>query len=109
MSRAAREGKRVRSGRSACSLHALLIAGALVMLYPLLWLASSSLKPAQLDLLRPRPLAEARSGLENYVDGWRGAALPFSIFFINSFIIAGARGGRQRARLQHGRLRLRAG
>lgn len=69
-------------------IHALLSAGALVMIYPLLWLASSSLKPARLifsDLsLWPRQVR-----LENYVEGWRGAALPFSTFFLNSFIIAG--------------------
>jgi multiple sugar transport system permease protein len=27
--------------------------------------------------------------LQNYVDGWRGAALPFSSFFLNSFIVSG--------------------
>ena len=26
--------------------------------------------------------------LQNYVDGWRGAALPFSTFFMNSFIVS---------------------
>ncbi len=68
--------------------HALLILGALVMIYPLLWLASASLKPSNLifsDLgLWPKEIR-----LANYVEGWRGAALPFSTFFLNSFIIAG--------------------
>ena len=27
--------------------------------------------------------------MQNYVDGWRGAALPFSSFFLNSFIVSG--------------------
>ena len=86
MSRAASRTKRIRPKRIL--LHAFLIAGALVMIYPLLWLASSSLKPPQLifsDLgLWPKEIR-----LENYVEGWRGVALPFSTFFINSFIIAG--------------------
>jgi len=86
MSRTASRKARIRPKRIL--LHLLLIAGALLMIYPLLWLASSSLKPAKLifsDLsLWPRQIR-----LENYVEGWRGAALPFSTFFVNSFIIAG--------------------
>jgi multiple sugar transport system permease protein len=69
-------------------IHVGLILGALVMIYPLLWLASSSLKPANL-IFSDLSLWPARIRPENYSDGWRGAALPFSTFFMNSFIIAG--------------------
>lgn len=70
------------------AVHGCLILGALVMIYPLLWLASSSLKPSNL-IFSDLSLWPAKIRLENYVDGWRGAALPFSTFFLNSFVIAG--------------------
>jgi multiple sugar transport system permease protein len=86
MSSAASRQSRKRPKRLV--LHAFLIVGALVMIYPLLWLASSSLKPAQL-IFSDLSLWPKEIRLENYVEGWRGAALPFSTFFVNSFIIAG--------------------
>ena len=57
-------------------LHALLLLGAVVMLYPLLWLASSSLKPAELIFSDPS-LWPRRVDLSNYTRGWEGVALPF--------------------------------
>jgi len=69
-------------------LHLALIAGAVVMIYPLLWLASSSLKPSS-QIFSDPGLWPSKLRLQNYADGWRGAALPFSVFFGNSFLIAG--------------------
>lgn len=69
-------------------VHAALISGALLMIYPLVWLASSSLKPAS-QIFSDLSIVPRTVRLQNYVDGWRGAALPFSVFFKNSFIIAG--------------------
>ena len=70
------------------ALHAALIGGGLIMVYPLLWMVSSSLKPkAQIftDLgLWPREIL-----LENYVDGWAGIGVSFATFFLNSFIVSG--------------------
>jgi multiple sugar transport system permease protein len=68
-------------------MHAGLIAGAIVMLYPLLWMVSSSVKPNNqifTDLsLWPRELR-----LENYSDGWSGIGVSFRTFFLNSFVIS---------------------
>lgn len=68
--------------------HGLLLLGALVMLYPLLWMLSSSFKPEQIifkDLgLIPQPFT-----LEHYVSGWTAIGVPFSRFYVNSFIISG--------------------
>ncbi|HXM54391.1 MAG TPA: carbohydrate ABC transporter permease [Candidatus Dormibacteraeota bacterium] len=66
--------------------HALLIAGALLMLYPLLWMLSASFKPAgeiftSLDLIPGRPT------LSNYADGWNGLGQPFTGFFLNSIAL----------------------
>jgi multiple sugar transport system permease protein len=66
--------------------HALLIAGALLMLYPLLWMVSASFKPpgeifTSLDLLPMQPT------LANYAEGWTGLGQPFTGFFLNSIAL----------------------
>jgi multiple sugar transport system permease protein len=68
-------------------VHLALCAGACVMLYPLFWLASSSLKPSN-QIFTDTGLWVSEPRFQNYVDGWNGAALPFSVFFANSFTIA---------------------
>ena len=68
-------------------IHATLCIAALIMIYPLLWLFSSSLKPSS-QIFSDPSLWPAEIRLENYFDGWRGAALPFSVFFKNSFVIS---------------------
>jgi multiple sugar transport system permease protein len=84
----AREPKKLTIRWRSIIVHGFLILGALVMIYPLLWLASSSLKPANL-IFSDLSLWPSKIRLQNYVDGWRGAALPFSSFFLNSFIVSG--------------------
>jgi multiple sugar transport system permease protein len=84
----AMHGARVPLLRSKGILvHLALCAGACVMLYPLFWLASSSLKPSN-QIFTDTGLWVSEPRLQNYVDGWNGAALPFSVFFANSFTIA---------------------
>ncbi|WP_410055123.1 carbohydrate ABC transporter permease [Microvirga sp. Mcv34] len=83
-----RKPKRLTIRWRSIIVHGFLIVGALVMIYPLLWLASSSLKPANL-IFSDLSLWPSKIRLQNYVDGWRGAALPFSSFFLNSFIVSG--------------------
>lgn len=68
-------------------VHMVLISFAFLMLYPLFWLGSSSLKPSTLIFSDPS-LIPSQVRLENYPDGWNGAALPFSVFFKNSFLIS---------------------
>lgn len=67
--------------------HLILIFFAFVMIYPLLWMASSSIKPSHL-IFSDTGLWPKEIRLRNYVEGWFGAALPFSTFFINSFVIS---------------------
>jgi len=67
-------------------LHVLLIAGALLMLYPLLWMISASFKPeskvfGNLDLIPTNPV------LSNYTDGWNALGTPFTGFFLNSITL----------------------
>lgn len=83
----ARIGWRDKISAKAVMAHLALIAGAIVMLYPLAWMVSSSLKPNELifsDLsLWPRELRP-----QNYADGWKGIGVSFGRFFFNSFVIS---------------------
>lgn len=68
-------------------LHIPLIAGAVVMIYPLLWMVGASLKPeAEIfsSSLNPFP---ADLDFSNYVKGWAGSGTTFGTFFVNSFIV----------------------
>jgi len=67
--------------------HVIIIALGIGMLYPIIWLIMASFKdPAQI-FSNPSLLPEVWT-LENYVRGWQGIGIvPFSRFFLNSFII----------------------
>ncbi|WP_182114305.1 MULTISPECIES: carbohydrate ABC transporter permease [unclassified Actinotalea] len=66
--------------------HLLLIALGFVMLYPLLWMLSSSLKPTEL-IFREPGLIPSQLDPANYTDGWTALLHPFSHYLMNSFII----------------------
>lgn len=69
--------------------HTLLIALAIVMLYPVLWLIASSFRPPE-EIFHNPSLVPASFTLRNYVDGWFFFnRLTFGQFFINSFLISG--------------------
>ena len=71
--------------------HGFVIAFGFVMLYPLLWMVASSLKPADRifstgDVLS---LIPSRVTFENYLQGWAGfGGISFLTFFQNSLIYA---------------------
>jgi multiple sugar transport system permease protein len=66
--------------------HALLIAGALLMLYPLLWMVSASLKQPG-EIFTSLNLLPAQPTLANYTQGWTGLGQPFTGFFLNSIVL----------------------
>jgi multiple sugar transport system permease protein len=76
--------RKIQANRIA--IHTVLISGALVMLYPILWLISSSFKPNS-DIFTSTGLIPNQITLENYTSGWVGAGTPFGVFLLNSFII----------------------
>ncbi len=67
--------------------HLLLIAGAVVMLYPLIWMVSSSVKPKEL-IFTDLNLWPAEFRWDNYSVGWSGIGVSFGMFFRNSFIVS---------------------
>jgi multiple sugar transport system permease protein len=77
-----------RSLRAELGRHVLLSIAALVMLYPLLWMIASSLKPDELIFSRPTALPTSLD-FSNYVEGWTALATSFTTFYWNSFLIAG--------------------
>jgi multiple sugar transport system permease protein len=66
--------------------HALLILATLVMLYPVVWMVVSSLRPTN-EIFREPGIVLNDLGLQNYVNGWTAYAEPFGHYMINSLII----------------------
>ncbi len=64
--------------------HLFIIVLGLAMLYPVLWMITSSLKPNNM-IFSDTSLIPKAVTLENYVSGWKGyAGISFSKFFANS-------------------------
>lgn len=66
--------------------HAVLIALSLVMIYPLIWLVVSSLKPNS-EIFSNLSIFTLDLSLEHYIHGWDAQVLPFHHFLINSAIL----------------------
>lgn len=84
------EGRRIRERRErrrALIKHALLILAAFGMLYPLLWMISSSFKPES-EIFGNLSLLPNDIVLNNYVEGWHALRVSFTTFYQNSFLIA---------------------
>ena len=67
--------------------YTILIALSLVMVYPLIWLVVSSLKPND-QIFTNLSIFTTDITLDNYVNGWTSQGLPFSHFLLNSAILS---------------------
>ncbi len=68
--------------------HVLMAVFSLIMIYPLVWMISSSLKESSTVFMDAKSLIPKGWHFENYVEGWQGfAGISFSKFFWNSFVI----------------------
>lgn len=67
--------------------HLALVAFGLLLLYPLIWMLSSSFKPTEL-IFSDSSLWPSEFTLSNYTEGWNALRIPFSTFFLNSLIVA---------------------
>jgi multiple sugar transport system permease protein len=76
----------IRAGVRSLAKHAGLILLALVMLYPVLWMVVSSLRPNN-EIFRSPGLALSGLRIENYSEGWNALASPFGHYLINSAIV----------------------
>lgn len=69
--------------------HVFMLILSLLMLYPLLWMLSSSLKPGDQIMLTQTQLIPSTITFENYTIGWAGFARnTFATFFKNSLFVA---------------------
>ena len=69
--------------------HVLVLLGAFIMIYPLLWMILSSFKPTNMVLPTAKQLIPTAWTLENYKTGWKGfMGYTFATFFKNSFFIS---------------------
>ena len=73
--------------RRSLIIHGALFATSLVMLYPLLWMLSASLKPPD-EIFSNTSLIPSAISFDGYVRGWTGLTVNFGTFFLNSFVIA---------------------
>ena len=76
------------SGFTKTVRHLLLIGATLVMLYPVIWMLLSSLKPQE-DIFDTGFWPQTWT-LENYVNGWNALQYGFGRFFANSAFVAAA-------------------
>jgi ABC-type glycerol-3-phosphate transport system permease component len=67
-------------------LHLLLLLVGLGMVYPLLWMISSSLKPDS-EIFTDGSLIPRTLELSNYTDGWTALGTSFTTFYVNSFLL----------------------
>lgn len=68
--------------------HILMITFTLIMIYPLLWMVSSSFKESSTVFVDAHNLIPKEFKISNYLDGWEGfAGISFTTFFRNSFVI----------------------
>lgn len=67
-------------------IYVVLTAIAVVLIYPLVWMVSASLKPESAIFSNPAALF---TGLEvdNYLSGWTGTGRPFGAYILNSLIV----------------------
>ncbi len=70
-------------------MNLVLASCGVLMLYPLLWMAGSSFKPASQIFSTANPFPSSTAQLDGYTGGWGALGIGFWRFFANSFIICG--------------------
>lgn len=81
---------RLRGSAQTLVFHVVVGLAGIAMVYPLLWLAGSSFKPADEVWANLSALWPNKPTLENYINGWRGfGGISFSVFYKNSIIFSG--------------------
>jgi multiple sugar transport system permease protein len=86
IARAIRDERAKRGKRAAIWKHLFLILTSLIMIYPLLWMFASSLKPDN-QIFGNLSLWPSEFHWENYGDGWNSLAVSFTRFFWNSTLV----------------------
>ncbi|MGN9911753.1 carbohydrate ABC transporter permease [Phytohabitans sp. LJ34] len=80
-------GARSTSRSRRFGKHVLLVVLGIAMLYPLLWMVSSSFKPTEM-IFRDPSIWPREADFANYTEGWTALAHPFHFYLWNSAVIA---------------------
>src|SRR5690348_2418125 len=80
--------RRLRSERRRPLAHLALIVFGLFMLYPLIWMVSSSFKPTP-EIFRQPGLIPRHVTASNYPDGWTALPNQFGHYLLNSALVSG--------------------
>jgi multiple sugar transport system permease protein len=67
--------------------HLAIIAGVVVMLYPLVWMVGSSFKPENQIFTNLNPFP-AHFTLHSYITGWNATGTSFTVYLANSAVVA---------------------
>src|SRR5947208_2816499 len=67
-------------------IHVLLAGSALVMLYPVIWMVVSSLRPGN-EIFRDPGILVKDLRIENYRVGWNALTEPFTRYLLNSGVV----------------------
>lgn len=82
--------KRKRGLGNSVLYHVVVAVLGFLMLYPVLWLVSSSLKPESEIWTNVNSLIPSTLDFDNYTQGWKGfGGISFATFYKNSFVYAG--------------------
>lgn len=86
---APRISKQTRDRLNAAVYHILVASSCFIMLYPILWMIASSLKPTSDIWTTTASLIPRSPTIEHYINGWAGfGTISFSTFYKNSLIYA---------------------
>ena len=62
---------------------------AVIMLYPVIWMVSSSFKESSVVLREAAKILPSKWTIENYINGWKGfSGISFGTFFKNSLFVS---------------------
>jgi len=80
-------GRVTRQAPKHWRAHLVLLAGVVVMIYPLVWLVGASFKPENqiFSTMNPFPLAFT---IANYVSGWTATGNSFTVYLANSLTVS---------------------
>lgn len=85
------QGHVMRTARRAAVnlvLYAILIAGAVVMMMPLVYMVGTAFMANQYTLSTPPIFIPPNPTFQNFVDAWNNTAFPFGRYFLNSVIVS---------------------
>lgn len=80
-------GRRPKRRSKGGVLHVALITGAIIMIYPLVWMIGGSFKPEADIFGSLNPFPTGGIDFDNYVKGWAGSGTTFGTFFLNSLVV----------------------